>query len=69
MRTARPLPAYVRDIVRRKDEALLASLAFLAALRRGEADEPGRLKTIARIMDKLSPEARSLAEHHPETYG
>lgn len=69
MKPARPLPAYVRDIVRRKDEGLLAALAFLSALRRGEADENGRRKTIDKILSKLSPEARGLAEHHPEAFG
>lgn len=68
MSPGRPRPAYVADIVRRKDEALLAALAFLSALYRGDANEEGRQKTIATLRARLDPEARALADNHPEAF-
>jgi predicted hotdog family 3-hydroxylacyl-ACP dehydratase len=63
------IPEYVADLLRMKDEGLMAALAFMGALKRGEADETTRRATIRKILERLSPEARALAEAHPDAFG
>lgn len=61
------LPQYVRAIVRKKDEAILAGLRFLTQLRKGEAKETGRTEAVVKLTRALNSDARRLADH--PTYG